>query len=224
MVEYEQIRQEMKISMSRIMRKEPYLCVLYGSYHRIYDETTDVDLCIYAEEITQEQRRLIASEVENLHKRHGLLIDSDMKYINKTAFSREDIDLLKSTPPFPMDNGRIVLTPITYERSFLDSPQMRLRLLINIFTTNSILMLGDPKQFEAIVAEMYGILLTIVDRTSEKDLLEEQVLEKLLYDNSKAYSYKSFLGYNPNDVVQRCYIEINIHKAWKERRDYICQE
>lgn len=217
MIKYEQIREEIKESVDKIMGEESYLCVLYGSKHDVYDEKEDVDICVYAEELTQRQREEIAYEVEKLHKNYGLLFDSDMKYINKTSFSRTDVEEIKNNPPFPVINNRLILAPVNFKRDFLDSAQMRLRLLLNIFTTNSILMYGDTNQFNRIVDEMYEILFNIVQSTSEETLYEEQILERLLYDNSKEYSYKSFLGYDPNDEIQRHYIEKNIKRVLRKR-------
>ncbi len=217
MISYEQLREKIKTSVDLIMGEDPYLCVLYGRKCDVYNETEDVDVCIYAEKINEIQREQIACVVENLHKEYDLLIDSDMKYINKTSFSRKDIEEIKTKPPFPVVDKLFLLVPVSFEREFLDSNQMRLRLLINIFTTNCVLMYGNTKQFERIIDEMYEILLDIVQSTSEDILCEKQILERLLFDNSKEYSYKSFLGYDPNDETQQRYIEKNIKRILNKR-------
>ena len=217
MIGYKQIKQEVKAVMDKIMGKEPYLCVLYGNQHEMYDETTDVDICIYAEYMTMEQREKIALEVEDLHKRHGLKFDLDMEYRNKTAFSRADVEELKLRPPFPEENGLLMLTPVQFQREFLDSREMRLRLLLNIFTTDSILMEGDQHQFEKVVEEIYGILLDIVIRSSREYLDGEKVLDKLLYGNSEGHTYKNFLGYDPKDEKLCCYMKEKIQRVLRKR-------
>ena len=220
MITYNQLKVEIIEFVSTIMKDEPYICLLYGSFHEVFNETTDLDLCVYADDLTIEQRKWIAIEVENLHKKYGLFLDSDMKYINKTAFCRNDIDILEKSPPFLTENGLLVLTPVKYNRNFLDSTQMRLRLLLNIFTTNSILIDGDSTLFERTVDEMYDILLSIISRTSQKLLSEDQIFERLLYDSSKKYTYKSYLGYNPLDITQCHFIKNNIKKAI-ERKEFL---
>lgn len=218
---FEQLREELLADISQIMQGESYLCVLYGSKKEEYDTTADMDVCIYAEKITMKQGVGIAEAVENLHSRNHLKIDFDMKYMNKTFFSREDIEELKKNSPFPRkEDGCIFFEPVRFEREFLDSPEMRLRLLLNIFTKNSELICGDRTEFEEIVKEMYDILLQYLMDSAKEKLQFSDLLRCLFGDVNKLNNYKCYLGYDCSDEEQVSYIKQNLQKAIVRKEEY----
>lgn len=219
-IKYTQIKKEINEKISKIMGEKIFLCIIYGKFQEEYDCESDVDICVYAETMSYEEKKKIAYEVEKLHKSYGLKSDSDIKYINKTAFCRADIEELKQNPPFPIIDGRLCLTPVKFEREFLDSAEMRLRLLLNIFTTDSRLMLGRNDIFQSLVEEMYKILLGFVYQSFGISLNVDEIMRNLLYYEKGNCTYKEYLGYNPDNINQCSYIKVNIEKILNSFKKY----
>ena len=216
MITREELERIVIQKINKVMYSDEWLLINYGSNHEIYDETTDFDCCVYAEKLTYDQQLKIAHVFEQVHYQYNLKFDTDMKYINKTSFQYEDVELLRNKCHFPSINVLICLSQVNFERSFLDSHGMKMRLLLNIFTKNSTLIYGDKKRYYNLVEEIYLIFVKILMRTSNEGISIKEALKKIFLSESKGGGYKSYLGYNQNDKFQKQYIEKNLLCAFEK--------
>lgn len=218
MVNYRILCEEIENQIKKVLGTENWIMVNYGSRHVLYDEKSDFDCCIYSRYLTYDQQLEIADAIREIHLKYNLKIDNDMKYINKTSFCLEDIELLKGFPPFPSVDGRLVLTDVTMERIFLDSHDMKMRLLLNIFTKNCKLVYGSIDLFQSVVNEMYDILLSILLKTTTDGLAIDEMVN-MMFVRQGMSSYKGYLGYNIEDNELRDYVDCMLHKTVKRAYD-----
>lgn len=175
-----------------------------GSIKTEYGPDNDVDVCVLKKRIPHHLKLGIARIIRDLHVKNGLKLDNDIAYENKTSFSEIDINNLTKLPPFINDGDIIKFTPIEFSREFLDSYLMRLRLLLNILTTNAILIYGNVYWYEKIVCRGYNILLSYILKTTRKSMTLKQMINQLYFCDKS--TYKNYLGYNIEDKEQKNFI------------------
>ena len=190
--------------------------VYYGSPHKYFNKDTDVDVCVLAPELTSEDKVRIAAIVEDFHKEKGLKLDQDMPYISKTAFSLADVKRLAQESPFPVVDGKLEFIPVTFTRAFLDSEQMRQRLLLNILTVSGTFISGNSLLYKDMLEKGFDILWKYL-RMSMPSNAEEESLEtlylRLTVPACKDKNYKAFLGYDGNSLEQKEFMLAGLNDA-----------
>ncbi len=191
--------------------------VYYGSPHKYFNKDTDVDVCVFVPELSEDDKVQIGAVVERFHREKGLKLDLDMPYISKTAFSLEDLGALMQSAPFPVKDGVLEFTPVTMTREFLDSDKMRQRLLLNILTVPGVFIGGDLNFYQCLVSRGYDVLwkyLLMSDKNATELSLEE-LYERLTVPAQGAKYYKEFLGYDNDSPEQKEYLLAGLAKAKK---------
>ena len=213
-VNREKLIEDLICCIKPVMKDKKWICIQYGfEYDGFYDEMRDLDVCVYADEISEIEREQIAKVVEKIHVDNELYIDPDILYINKTAFSMSDFNKIENTSPFPIADGRLCLVPVEMTRDFLDSEWMRLRLFLNVFTVKGILLYGDAQIYKKAIDKMYRILINILLNTSKEAISLEDMIEVLYTKDGKNMEYKEYLGYDFNNEVEKEYILTNINRT-----------
>ena len=204
MVKFEILKQEIVEGLRSVIPGKDWLCLIYGSIKTKYGPDNDVDVCVLKKKIPHFLRLKIARVIQDLHVKNGLKLDNDIAYENKTSFSEIDINNLTKSPPFIKDGDIIRLTQIEFSREFLDSYLMRLRLLLNILTTNAILIWGNVYWYEKVLCKGYNILLSCLLQTTRKSMTLKQMINQLYFCDKS--TYKNYLGYNFENKEQKKFI------------------
>ena len=211
MVKFETLKQEIIENLRSVIPGEDWLCLVYGSIKTEYGPDNDFDVCVLKKKIPHHLRLKIARIIRDLHVKNGLKLDNDIAYENKTSFSKIDINNLTKSPPFIKDGDIIRFTKIEFTREFLDSYLMRLRLLLNILTTNAILIWGNVYWYEKVVCRGYGILLSYLLQTTRKSITLRQMTNQLYFCDKS--TYKNYLGYSVEDKEQKKFIINHLRSA-----------
>ena len=91
--------------------------IIYGS--NIFEEiSSDLDLCIVGENITEQEKREIKEMVIQFHNSNKLKLDDEVPYNNKLFFSYEEIINAIIYNPFIID-GKINIRKIQKEEHVL---------------------------------------------------------------------------------------------------------
>ena len=142
------------------------LIIVYGTPRLFYDQNTDLDICVYKQFFTDEEKDNIAKTVESFHVENNLKIDTDMSFKNKTAFDERDFHSLENEPPFEVVNNKLIFNDVQFTREFLDSQQMKLRLFLNIFTKKTNLIYGNCKIYNNNIIRRYNLLISYILQTT----------------------------------------------------------
>lgn len=157
--------------------------IIYGS--NIFEEiSSDLDLCIVGENITEQEKREIKEMVIQFHNSNKLKLDDEVPYNNKLFFSYEEIINAIIYNPFIID-GKINIRKIQKDKYFLSSIEMRKRLIINILTTKHIMINCDTSKMQIAKNMAWDLILKVIIEYSSIKTLEPDVILKNLYYDSK---------------------------------------
>lgn len=186
--------------------------IIYGS--NIFEEiSSDLDLCIVGENITEQEKREIKEMVIQFHNSNKLKLDDEVPYNNKLFFSYEEIINAIIYNPFII-NGKINIRKIQKDKQFLSSIEMRKRLIINILTTKHIMINCDISKMQIAKNMAWDLILkVIIEYSSIKTLEPDVILKNLYYDSKNNVEGEMFLGYKKGNMKKEEYLLKEIKQA-----------
>lgn len=187
--------------------------IIYGS--NIFNiNSSDLDVCIIADNICEEDKMKITKKVIEFHHKYKLKIDQEVPYENKLIFSYQEIKDAIINHPF-INAGITTINPIMKTEEFLSSMEMRKRLILNILTTKHITINCNHviKQYEK---EAWDVILkTIIEYAGLSELTPENILKNIYCDVYTGNEGEMFLGYKDNYIEKEKYLLNSIKKALK---------
>lgn len=123
----------------------------YGSHPGgTASETSDLDLVlITAHPLPAGRLHALVDAVCQLHRDHGLALDTEVDYAVKVHATCRDVVAATSLRCFPAGvAGRIEVPPVVVEPSFLNSEAFRLRLLLNALTSPHTFLGGNVALYD----------------------------------------------------------------------------
>ena len=186
--------------------------IIYGS--NIFEEiSSDLDLCIVGENITEQEKWEIKEMVIQFHNSNKLKLDDEVPYNNKLFFSYEEIINVIIYNPFIID-GKINIRKIQKDKYFLSSIEMRKRLIINILTTKHIMINCDTSKMQIAKNMAWDLILkVIIEYSSIKTLEPDVILKNLYYDSKNNVEGEMFLGYKKGNIKKEEYLLKKIKQA-----------
>ena len=186
--------------------------IIYGS--NIFEEiSSDLDLCIVGENITEQEKWEIKEMVIQFHNSNKLKLDDEVPYNNKLFFSYEEIINVIIYNPFIID-GKINIRKIQKDKYFLSSIEMRKRLIINILTTKHIMINCDTSKMQIAKNMAWDLILkVIIEYSSIKTLEPDVILKNLYYDSKNNVEGEMFLGYKKGNIKKEEYLLKEIKQA-----------
>lgn len=184
------------------------MLISYGS--NIYtDLKSDMDICFILDDNCI-NKKLVGKLIEfniNFHIKYALPIDDEISFENKLVYFDRDVISLLYNNPFMDESGYYHISPIKKEKNFLESNAMRLRLLLNILTSDHLLLLGDKRLHLCYENMAWGILLkSLIRAYNIKNIDVEHLYSALHRHPYTGEMYKEYLGYDINNKNKRDYI------------------
>lgn len=171
------------------------MVLIYGSsvYGHIYN---DLDICVFTDSYTEGQKNKLKEIIINFHKNNELILDNEISYDNKLIFSLNDIENLFKYPPFPIYNNRFYIEKVVKNKRFLESTNMKKRLLLNILTTNHILLCGDKDVLERYKLSAWELLTKVIfSYLNNKCVTIEEFIDSICEDPFFKNEGELYLGY-----------------------------
>lgn len=192
-----------------LLKKEfdDFNVLLYGSTaYKVLN--SDFDVCILKEKYDDEDKNKIKNLTISFHKTNNLKLDLDMPYEQKCIYSFEDMDKVIKKPPFKKEKGLYKLMPVKMSEDYLQSDEMKNRLLLNILTTDSKLIYGiDELKVNDYKNQAWKTLVGLIYSSKNNMYLTKQdCLNTILKDDVSLAEGKSFLGYSKNNEKQINYL------------------
>lgn len=186
--------------------------IAYGS--NIYDEinkSSDLDLCLITEKgtIIDRCKSKLFKDVERFLVENGLSLDPDIPISNKLVFSKDEVEGILRTSPFLDVTGRhFWINRIKKEQEYLSSSEMRKRLLLNLLTTEHVVLNGDQKEVESWSERAMLEVLIAVKNMNNLKTLDESIILPLLYSNDVNDMHgESYLGYKTGNENKMRYLQ-----------------
>lgn len=173
--------------------------VLYGS--TVFGvNTSDLDLCFFREKmLPNDVFEELKNFTYNFHVANNLRVDEEISYDNKLIYTYPFIETIFSNSPFPYCNGKYIIPPIEKNSSFLNSEEMKKRLLLNILTVKHIVMGSNEEKVDEYSNKAWEIILkTVISYSENMNISLEQLLEYLYKDPFSKKTGELYLGYKTN--------------------------
>ena len=176
--------------------------IIYGS--NIYEgNLSDLDVCIIVQNITHREKRNIINDTIKFHLNNGLKLDEEIPFSNKLVYSLNDIDNAITDSPF-YDNGKILINRIKKTKSFLNSEEMKNRLIINILTTDHVVIGKSVSEYEKRAFKM--IIDVIINYFKLSNPNVDDILRHMYKNEYTGDEGEMFLGYKTNHPDKEKYL------------------
>lgn len=182
--------------------------VLYGS--TVFGvNTSDLDLCFFREQMLPKYEfEKLKNFTHDFHVSNNLRIDEEVPYDNKLIYTHDFIESTLTNPPFPRQNNKIIVPQIQKSHEFLNSIEMKKRLLLNILTVKHAIIGKDCDLIDSYIDRAWEVMLKTVISYSEKEEFSfQEILECLYEDPFNKNSGEMYLGYKTNLQAKMDFIE-----------------
>lgn len=197
-----------------ILNNYAYLCptmIFYGS--NIYDSnSSDLDVCILVNNISEKEKKDIILQTIRYHEENGLKLDEEVPYENKLIYTIFEVKKILSSNPFKK-NGKYFISDIKKDNEFLSSKEMKVRLLLNILTTDHLVIgknINQIKEFEELAWKI--ILESIIGFNNLKELTVENILYLMYRNQYSGAEEEYYLGYKKNNINKEIYLKNKIQE------------
>lgn len=201
MTRFDYLAQDLKERFLSVFQPDPNdMLILYGSAAG-GKTTSDFDCCfIRAQGYTSEELKKAVDAIISFHTENGLRLDDEVPHENKLLYSKQELlHVITQTPFYKDHTGKIIIDQIEKSKKFLSSPQIKERLLFNLLTTNSCLLLGNAQKFEFYKAKAWDSLSKLMFAyTDNKYATPADFIQNLCTDPVTQKSGEDFLGYKEN--------------------------
>ena len=192
------------------------IIVLFGS-SALGKTTSDLDICTLVDEYSRVQQRKLVDFTIDLHRKYSLKLDFDVPYENKLIYSKSEIKRALTGWQYGPTKEKFIIPPIIIDQSFLASPEMKDRLLINILTTNVLLLNGQNTIFSSYSHQAWETLIKVIFSYNENKLMDVgQLVKSICQDPYTKENKKHFLGYDMDNKVLIKKIKIDLNRVVKE--------
>lgn len=173
--------------------------ILYGS--TVFGvQTSDLDLCFFTENIiSNNDFEELKDFTRKFHIINNLRLDEEVPYENKLVYTYNFIEETLINSPFPICDGRYVIPRIKKNQAFLNSLEMRKRLLLNILTVKHMVMGDDKEKIDIYVDRAWEVILkTVISYAQKNNVSLDEILSFIYRDPFYGNEGEMYLGYKNN--------------------------
>lgn len=209
------IFRELENFCERCFKGRDYFVLVYGSYASDdFTDESDLDLFVATDKHNKADFKKLCDFVIGLHIRNNLKINEEVPYENKLIVSYDDAMSAFNLKAFPRKKSGYIIPPVTADKKFLASKEVRFRIILNALTSPNQFICGSSERYNlfkkraesAIIKLAYGIAGT-------KKLTKREILDILLRgpNGEKSGDYLGYRDYRPRVVSYlKKLISINI--------------
>ncbi|WP_069997876.1 aminotransferase class I/II-fold pyridoxal phosphate-dependent enzyme [Cellulosilyticum sp. I15G10I2] len=180
--------------------------LIYGSSVNGNDNS-DIDICIILHQYGEEEQNTIKKLTIKFHKDNNLKLDDEVPFEQKCIFSYYDIEKVVRIPPFPIFRSKFRIPRIDKSEVYLSSNELKYRLLLNILTTNSVILRGNEKAINIYKNMAWETLIRVIfSYTGNSPIKVDQFVEYLCKNPYGDEEGEHFLGYSRKN--EKLYIHL----------------
>lgn len=174
---------------------QDFVCVYGSSVYSPDKKTSDVDLFM----ITNKSGKIALDPtiefIRDLHIRHGRHLDEEVPYYNKIHYSAAEVEEAVQFSGFDVSGASITVPPVRKEKSFLEGPAIKARLLLNGLTTPHVVIGKDFSHYHS-ARERAGEAVTLLAISLlEREEFDVGILHDTLTTGKDGESGEMYLGY-----------------------------
>lgn len=178
--------------------------IIYGSTARTASPTSDLDILIVEKDPQpSERQQAFVRDFIDLHRRTGRTIDTEVPYENKLFYSLDEVHGSFAHAMFETSDGLAVpsLEGMQEGDPYFASPDMKLRLCFNAFTSAHLQLAGSRNFYAGLRSRARRSLGELVRQLTPSEQLSDNLQENLRRLIPPGLDTKDYLGYYPTDTV-----------------------
>ena len=187
-------------SKEHLNPRDCFVCV-YGSYaSNDFTKESDLDILFAIENNSVVDFKKIRNFVVNLHIGNNLKIDEEVPYENKLVVSYKDIADAVNLKPFAKKGSKYLIHPITEDKKFLASREVRLRIILNAFTSPNRYIYGNRTKYIAFKQKAEKAILQLSQGLTRKTNLTRKEVLDILLTGAQGEVGQAHLGYKKERI------------------------
>lgn len=172
-----------------------HLAILYGSRaYAGYVGHSDLDLLFVSDTLDRSRQLKLIEEVQSIHRRNGFELDNEVPFERKLIATFEDLEKAVDGGGFWRDGDRLGMTPVIKTPQFLNSEELRLRLLLNALAGNVLVLSDTHHLYNSFAERARTTLLVLASRLAQRRTFSiEEFIAFLVSDGIRSGEY--YLGF-----------------------------
>ncbi len=193
--------------------------IIYGGSVYKKNSRSDLDIAFVLSENLTTLQPLIERFVKRLHRNYHLEVDEEVPYSNKLVYFPNDIIEAMKLECF-IDNNTIHVPRVRKNRQFLESPEVKARLLLNALTTPHQIIGQSPysDQLERLAARQMSLLALALTQSRGLSPTITNCLT-VLEKGEDAERGELYLGYKTEYPAVRAALKTLLKSALHSLRD-----
>lgn len=200
-----QLFKELVIFADDNLNLDDYFLCVYGSYATShFTSKSDLDLFIAANNYESADFDKILNFVVHFHTRNNLKLDDEVPYENKLLISYKDIEDAATLEPFIKTGHKYIVPEIKYNKEFLGSRAVRLRLILNALTSPNQFICGNELKYRELKKVLEKAIIRLALGLFEKDKPTADDIMNALLVGEHGEEGQAHLGYKKDrkEVVE----------------------
>jgi hypothetical protein len=204
MVKNKEVADSFTKQLNKYFLPRKYFSCIYGSSaSNEINIGSDVDLFISKRKFVSNDFKNIVGVVENIHSRYDLPIDQEVPFSNKLLITTVEMNNSVNMFGIEVRNNKFHIPDVVKSKEFLESDEIKFRLIFNALTTPHLYMGNDVNNYEKFKKIAEKNLIILACDMGNKLHLEKKHFLKIITENSEGSKGEMFLGYKESDTVMR---------------------
>lgn len=192
----EKIFGELKSFCEEYFKDRDYFALVYGSYASSdFTEKSDLDLFVATNKYDADDFKKFRDFIIILHERNNLKINEEVPYENKLIVSYKDAEDALNLGAFIESGSRYLIPPITEDKEFLSSKEVRFRIILNALTSPNEFICGNIEKYNLLKQEAEKSIIKLAHALIEKNNPTQEEILNILLIGKNGEESGNYLGY-----------------------------
>lgn len=190
---------ELALFCKEYFKTRDYFVLVYGSYaSNDFTEKSDLDLFIAIDKHNLADFKKVSDFVVDLHTRNNLKINEEVPYENKLIVSYKDATDALDLNAFIKKGSKYIIPPVTSDKEFLASREVRFRIILNALTSPNQFICGNKNEYNLLKQKAEKAIIKLAYGFAKKSKLTQEEILSILLIGANGEKSGDYLGYRNN--------------------------
>lgn len=190
------IFRELKVFYKEYFGRRDYFALVYGSFASDdFRKDSDLDLFIAVKKRKAADFKKVRDFFIDLNIKNNFKINEEVPYKNKLIVSYKDVIDALNLRAFIKKDSKYIIPTVTADRKFLESKEVRLRIILNALTSPNQFICGNKNKYDLFKQKAEKAIIKLAYGLSKKDELTQKEILNVLLKGAKGEESGDYLGY-----------------------------
>lgn len=190
------IFRELRIFCKEYFKTRDYFVLVYGSYaSNDFTDKSDLDLFIATDKHNLTDFKKVCDFVVDLHTINDLKINEEVPYENKLIVSYQDATDALDLRAFIKKGSKYIIPPVTADKGFLASKEVRFRIILNALTSPNQFICGNKNKYNLLKQKAEKKIIKLAYGLTEKNKITQEEIISILLRGANGEKSGDYLGY-----------------------------